>query len=303
MTEPLILDIKCNSLDDGPGVRTVVFFKGCPLSCVWCHNPESKSQTVELNFNKVECIGCNSCIKACNMNALNTSNKFFVDRDKCNLCFKCVDVCPAKALTMAGKNATINDLFEKILSDKVFYDISGGGITLSGGEVTLFPSFAGEVLEKCKHHNINTLIETCGAFNYAQFEKKMLPFIDIIYYDLKIFDADSHKIYCGASNEVILKNFEKLYEHSKRHPLTLLARIPLIPNITDTSQNLTSIANFLKNLGVRKAQLLPYNPTWYPKNDAIGHETHESIKNSRAWQTKEKVDECKKIFTNKNITV
>lgn len=303
MIEPLVLDIKCNSLDDGPGVRTVVFFKGCPLSCVWCHNPESKKLTAELYFNRDDCIECNSCKKVCKQGAISSSNKFFIDRNKCDLCFECVDVCPAQALTVAGKKITLQEIFEKISSDKVFYDISNGGVTLSGGEVTLFSSFAGKLLEKCKNNNIKTLIETCGFFNYEIFEKTMLPFVDIIYYDLKIFDKDEHKKYCGASNSSILKNFEKLSIYSKTNLLTLLPRIPLIPNITDSSSNLISIANFLNKLGIKKADLLPYNPTWYPKNEAIGVETHESIKNCKSWQTKEKVDECKKIFTTKNIMV
>ncbi len=303
MQNPVILDIKCNSLDDGQGIRTVVFFKGCPLSCVWCHNPESKSQEAELYYSKEDCIKCGSCIALCKHGAIDFSNKYFIDREKCTKCFECVSVCPSKALKVAGKEWNLDNLMQKILSDKVFYDVSNGGVTLSGGEATLYPEFAGELLKRCKENNINTLVETCGCFNYAKFEKYMLPYIDTIYFDLKIFDTDLHKKYCGQDNKNILNNFKKLVTVSNNSNLTLLARTPLIPGISDTKENLNATADFLVSLGVKESQLLPYNPTWYPKNFSIGKETDPKIKDCTQWQSKEKIQECKDIYLDKKIKI
>lgn len=303
MKNPLVLDIKCNSLDDGPGIRTTVFFKGCPLNCVWCHNPESKKTAAELSFSADDCIDCGRCRSICQNNALSRENPYYIDRNKCNLCFSCADVCPAKSLTRTGYEETIDSLLKKILSDKVFYDVSGGGVTLSGGEVTLFPEYIGDLLKKCKENGIHTLIETCGFFDYARFEKFMLPYIDAIYFDLKIYDAEAHKRFCGADNKIILENFKKLFDYSKKNQIYLLPRTPLIPDITDADGNLTALADFLKSMGVVESQLLPYNPTWYPKNAKLGMETPKVLASLTSWQPKEKIQHCKDIYLTRNIIV
>lgn len=303
MKNPLVLEIKCNSLDDGPGVRTVVFVKGCPLSCVWCHNPESKKIENEISYSADDCIECGCCLKICTKGALSKSNPYYIDRTKCDLCFDCVEACPAKALTRVGNEVSSDEIVSRVMADKIFYDISGGGLTLSGGEITLYPEFAGEVLSECKAGGVNTLIETCGFFDYNRFERLMLPYIDIIYFDIKIYDCETHKKYCGAPNSVILENFARLFCASKTMDFTLLPRTPLIPDITDTDDNLTAIADFLADLGVKKSALLPYNPTWYQKNAKLGLHEQSLPKTCDTWQSADKINHCKDIFRNRNIEV
>ncbi len=303
MKQPFILEIKNNSLDDGPGIRSVIFVKGCPLSCLWCHNPESKTMAAEISFSARDCIGCGTCLKICKHKALNKENKHYINRKKCCLCFECVEVCPAKALTRIGKKMTVEEIVNKILRDKTFYDVSGGGVTLSGGEITMFPEFSGDLLKQLKNHGIHTLIETCGHFKFDRFTKNMLPFIDIIYFDIKIFDYDLHKKYCGRGNKTILKNFTKLNALSKDGLFTIIPRIPLIPGITDTEENLAAIAEFLKNLNIKTVQLLPYNPTWTEKNEKLGIENSADLFKEQKWQSKEKLSACMSIFLELGIGV
>ncbi|MDA3896471.1 MAG: glycyl-radical enzyme activating protein [Desulfobacteraceae bacterium] len=299
---PLILDLKGNSLDDGPGIRTVVFFKGCPLSCVWCHNPESKKAAPEISFAKSECIGCNTCIETCPENALDRNNPYFIDRAKCTLCAACVEECPSGALSLVGTTMTVKDIISVVAKDKPFYKNSGGGVTLSGGEPTLYMDFLSNLLKKLKEDGIHTLIETCGFFEFEAFEKKILPYVDTIYYDIKIFDPDRHQQFCGVKNDRILQNFSKLNSLSAENSFELLPRTPLIPDITATEKNLTQIADFLKAQGVRQTRLLAYNPLWHEKNEKIG--THNSFENDQAmtsWIPNEKLEMYRSIYTNKGI--
>lgn len=303
MNNPLILDIKGNSLDDGSGIRTVVFFKGCPLRCVWCHNPESKKQAVELSFSQADCIGCGSCRAVCPQEALNALNPNYVDRQKCSLCFRCTEECPAKALTRVGDSYSIEALMEKILSDKPFYDVSGGGVTLSGGEATLYPEFAGALLKRCRKSGVKSLLETCGLFGYDEISALMLPYIDQIYFDIKIYNRELHKKYCGAYNDIILQNFKKLSADAARFGFELLPRTPLIPDITDTDENLIEIADFLSSLRIKRAALLPYNPTWFPKGTKLGLADPPELAGFKSWQSSEKTSHCKQIFMDRNISV
>lgn len=303
MKNPLILDIKGNSMDDGEGIRTVVFFKGCPLSCKWCHNPESKKTQAEIAFDASDCIGCGICRTLCAKNALDLSNPFYIDRAKCDLCFDCVKECPSKALSRVGKEMTVREIFSQILPDKIFFDVSGGGVTLSGGEATLFPEFSGGLLALCRENGIRTLLETCGFFDFDGVEREILPFLNDIYYDIKLFDRELHKKYCGAYNDIILENFKKLIGAADKYGFTLLPRTPLIPEITDTDENLTAIACFLAASGVKRAALLPYNPTWEPKNAKIGRKAEVELKNCKSWQTADKISRCKEIFLKRNIEV
>jgi pyruvate formate lyase activating enzyme len=299
---PLILDIKGNSLDDGPGIRTVIFFKGCPLSCVWCHNPESKKATPEISFDQTECVGCDTCIETCPENALDRKNPFFIDRTCCSLCAACVENCPSGALSMVGKTMNIEDIFAVAEKDKPFYINSGGGVTLSGGEPTLYMDFLSDLLKRLKEDGIHTLIETCGLFEFESFEKKVLPFIDTIYYDIKILDPDIHQQFCGIKNDQILKNFIKLNTLSAGNGFELLARTPLIPNITATEKNLRQIADFLNAQGVRQTRLLAYNPLWHEKNKKIGtRNSFENNKDMTAWISKEKLEMYRSIFAGKGI--
>ena len=299
---PLILDLKGNSLDDGPGIRTVVFFKGCPLSCVWCHNPESKKATPEISFEKSECVGCNTCIEICPENALDRKNPFFIDRSRCTLCAACVENCPSGALSMVGQAMSIEDIVAMAVKDKPFYKNSNGGVTLSGGEPTLHMDFLSDLLKHLKAEGIHTLVETCGFFEFEQFEKKIMPYINTIYYDIKIYDPDTHKQFCGVRNDRILKNFSKLNAISAENGFELLPRTPLIPNITATEKNLTEIANFLNTQGVQQTRLLAYNPLWHEKNDKIGNQnSFQNNKEMTTWIPKEQLETYRAIFTEKGI--
>lgn len=267
---PLVLEIKGNSLDDGPGIRSVVFFKGCPLSCVWCHNPESRKAIPEIAFDAKLCVDCGKCRNICPENALSKSNPFYVDRSKCTLCFVCTDVCPSGALEHVGREMTVSDIMEKVLPDKPFYDSSGGGVTLSGGEATLYMDFMSTLLKELKKNGIKTLLETCGSFDLQMFMDLVYPYLDMIYYDIKIMDNEQHKKYCRLPNNRILNNFKELQAVSKKDGKVLLPRTPLIPGMTDSEENIRAIGEFLKDLGITEAALLSYNPLWHEKNAKIG---------------------------------
>ena len=265
--ETLIVNIKRNSLDDGPGIRTVIFFKGCQLSCVWCQNPETKSPSQEISFDKEKCIKCKKCLEVCKDNAISFSNKYRIDRDKCNLCGECINACQNKGLKFAGKSYDVDILFEKILRDKTFYDNSGGGVTFSGGEPTFHMDYLNKLLKKLKKESIHVCLETCGYYNRENFNNLILPYVDLIYFDLKILDSNLHNKYCKVSNERIFKNFEALINNNK---VEILPRIPLIPKVTATKDNLIKLANYLKSKNITKIGLLPYNPLWISKSETIG---------------------------------
>lgn len=302
--KPLIMDIKGNSLDDGPGIRTVVFFKGCPLTCVWCHNPECRSADKEISFDPEKCIACRACVDICPRGALSGDNPHYVDRDRCDLCFDCVDPCPSEALERVGKELETGEVLAEILKDKPFFDTSGGGITLSGGEPTLHMEYASKLLRALKEEGVHTLIETCGLFNFKSFEKWLLPYTDAVYMDIKLHDPGAHKRYCGVENDVILDNFINILGLSKNGRLDVLPRTPLIPGVTDSEANLGAIADFLRKNGVEKVRLLAYNPLWHEKCDKIGVENackKEEI--MTRWMPREKVEWCGGIFREKGVEV
>lgn len=301
MKAPLLIEMKGNSLDDGPGIRTVLFFKGCPLNCIWCHNPESKRAHAELSYSADDCIGCGSCIKVCKNNALSPDNDYFIDRDKCAFDLKCTTVCPTKAISVVGKEPDQEEILRKIIADKPFFDVSGGGVTLSGGEATLCTEWVGNLAKEIQAAGISVLLETCGLFDWDKFNEHLLPYVDDIYYDLKIFDRERHKKYCGAYNDIILDNFSRLAKLSKDGKFKLLPRTPLIPEIADTDDNLIAIADFVKACGIEKADVLAYNPTWYPKNHKLGIETAEELKALTEFQPKEKVEHCRQLFRDRGI--
>lgn len=293
----VLFEVKGNSLDDGPGIRTVVFFKGCPLDCLWCHNPESKKPGIELSFDKENCVGCGCCIVACTVKALDRGNPAFIDRKVCTLCMKCTDACPSGTLSQVGKHWSIDELMAEIEKDLPFYQASGGGITLSGGEPTLYMDFATLVLQNAKALGINTLLETCGLFDYERFHTSLFPYLDVIYYDIKLFDEGAHKRYCGVSNTRILKNFAELSRACTNAGVELLPRIPLVPGITATEENLHAIRQFLKELGILKVELLPYNPLWLSKLETLGQDSEASrIDSMKDWMAVPLVEQCRRYF-------
>ncbi len=275
---PYVVDIKRHSLEDGPGIRTVVFFKGCPLRCVFCQNPETQSKTQELGFYENECIGCFTCVEVCPKKACRSRSSFvkkllrkpgkpIIDRNLCDVCGLCVDRCPTRALRILGVRYSVSDLTEVLLRDLPFYSHSGGGVTLSGGECALYPDYCGELLAGLKYQGVRTAIETAGHFDYDAFKTKMLPYLDLVMFDIKVLDQAGHEKYCGYSNEKILENFKSLMREVPRkiHP-----RVPLIPEVTTSRENLTAIVRFLKSLGAESVTLLPYNPSGFEKCSVIG---------------------------------
>lgn len=302
MSGPLILEIKDNSLDDGPGIRSVVFFKGCPLDCAWCHNPESKKKGAELSFDGGQCIGCDNCVETCPSGAFSRANPCFVDREKCTLCFACEEACPAGALSRVGSCMPADEIVRHVIRDKPFFDTSGGGVTLSGGEPTLDMAFAHELMKKLKKEGVPILLETCGLFHYDRFMELIYPYADMIYCDIKLMDPHEHKRYCGVSNEAILNNFIRLNEAYRKGGIEILPRTPLIPDITDTTANISAIGEFYILNGVKRAALLSYNPLWHEKNRKIGVANPLSReKKMTAWLPKENEQRCRKILTDSGI--
>lgn len=264
-TQALIFDIKRDCSEDGPGIRTTVFFKGCPLSCPWCQNPEGKHKRTELSFRSELCdpAACGfACIPCCEVGCLSFQNTLQVDFDHCIRCGNCFEACPTRALEAVGYFMTLDELLYRMAIDAPFYRSSGGGVTLSGGEVTAQMPFAHALLKALKSKGIHTAIETCGFFDYPHFQKMMLPYLDLIYFDLKLIDEAESIRYTGRSNRLILDNFRRLAQETGTD---VVPRIPLIPGVTDSKENLSGLAAFLKSLAISGATLLPYNPLWRDK--------------------------------------
>jgi len=287
---PLVAEIKRNSLDDGPGIRSVVFFKGCRLRCVWCHNPECIHPGQEVLYRAQTCIRCGSCVKVCRSEAIGAGGPAEMDRARCDLCGLCAEECPTGAITLVGRAYTPRALADLLTLDKAFYDNSGGGVTLSGGEPTLFLDYTAALARILKMRGIRVLIETCGDFEWSRFESHLLPDIDQVFVDLKILDNSLHLHYAGRSNGRIKDNIRRLVRLPT--PKTLV-RIPLIPEITTTRENLEAISRWLRRAGVTRIALLPYNPLWIGKAKGLGR----SLRYARdQWMPREERDQIKKIF-------
>lgn len=254
---PLIVDVKRHSLEDGSGIRSVVFFKGCPLHCIFCQNPEAQNPQAEIAFFAIECILCGKCADACDQGAINLKSPPRIRRDKCIRCGSCADACPTKSLRLIGTYYPPEALTEILLRDEAFYRHSGGGVTLSGGEPTLYPDYLSSLLKLLKRKDIHIVLETSGYFDYPTFKHQVLPYLDLVYYDIKFAYPQTHKQYTGKHNRKILDNFRSLVEEGEAsvHP-----RIPIIPQVTATRENLTAIVGFLCSVGAESVSLLPYNP-------------------------------------------
>ncbi|MFX1479701.1 MAG: glycyl-radical enzyme activating protein [Promethearchaeota archaeon] len=269
----LFFNIQRMSIEDGPGIRTTVFMKSCNLKCIWCHNPESILKKRQLEWFKHKCIGCNTCIDACTSNALTFDEiGLKIDRIQCNVCGKCVEECPSTALKMIGEWWTVEDLFNEVNKDKVYYIESEGGITVSGGEPTLQSAFLLSFLEKCKENGISTALDTCG-YNKKDTYGRLLPFVDLVLFDIKIFDNEEHKKFTGVSNELILENARWISEYLKKENKQMWIRTPMIPNYSSTEKNVREIGQFivekLKNYPERW-DLLTFNNLCISKYERLG---------------------------------
>jgi pyruvate formate lyase activating enzyme len=243
--EALIFQIQKFSTEDGPGIRTTVFFKQCPLKCIWCHNPESILKIPQLEWFKHKCIGCKTCLETCSQNALFfDKNGLQIDRKNCNSCGECVEECPSTALNMLGRWWNLEDLFYEIEKDAVYYTKSKGGITVSGGEPTQQPDFVAEFLKKCKKNGISTAIDTCGYASKIVYGH-ILPYVDLVLLDLKHIDSNKHKEYTGVPNEVILENAIWISKNLKKNEKKMWIRTPIIPHYTAIDENIRGIGEFI----------------------------------------------------------
>jgi pyruvate formate lyase activating enzyme len=254
---PLIVDVKRHSLEDGPGIRSVVFFKGCPLRCVFCQNPEAQHAHAEIAFRSDRCVACGACVSACPERAVDLARSGRIDRSHCTACGKCATACPSSALALIGRTYAVDEIVELLMRDEPFYRHSGGGVTFSGGECTMFPDYLGAVAHELRRRGIHTAVETCGEFAGAMFVERLLPHLDLIYFDLKFADSAVHLTHTGRDNRRILDNLALLMLNA---PDRVQVRIPLVPGITATEDNLSGLALSLRERGVRRAILLPYNP-------------------------------------------
>lgn len=252
-----VFDIQRYSIHDGPGIRTVIFLKGCPLSCKWCSNPESQKCCSELFYIRSKCIICGECIKACPNNAIEINKSIAgitIDRQKCKSCFYCTAICPSSALLKKGTLMTIDEVLLEALKDRVFFEKSDGGITISGGEPFFQADFLIALLHAFKQRYVNTAIETTGLASWSKW-MEALPYIDTILYDLKHVEDKKHKTYTGTTNQLIKGNLIRLLKMN----IDITVRIPIIPGFNDDEESIDSMIQFLKENKAVKVELLKYH--------------------------------------------
>ncbi|MBN2041554.1 MAG: glycyl-radical enzyme activating protein [Spirochaetes bacterium] len=275
-----IYDIQGFSVHDGPGIRTTVFLKGCPLRCAWCHSPESQEFHTELNWMSIRCLGldaCGSCLSVCPNDAVtrgpvtkSASGEDIayprIDKSKCNDCGACAEVCKADALYMCGTDYTVDEVMYRILRDKPFFEESGGGVTVSGGECLYQADFTLELLKRCRENGIHTAVDTTGYVKWEIIEK-VIPYTDVFLYDLKCMDSDLHKQVTGVPNELILENAVKIAEAGGRFWM----RIPVIPLLNDSEEHFQKYCDFLVKIkdSLDIVQLLPYHKMGVSKHDRL----------------------------------
>lgn len=293
-----IFDIKHYAIHDGPGIRTTFFFLGCPLRCVWCQNPESQSYEPYVQRDQSRCIDCGSCRDCPAIDELG-----YRLSSRCIRCFRCAKNCPSGALTLVGREATVDELLACALEERPFYETSGGGVTCSGGECLLQARFLSEFLSACKAEGIHTAVDTCGQASLETIEQ-VAPYTDLFLYDIKLLDAERHMQYTGVSNERILENLKWLY----RTGALIRIRVPMIPGITDTAENVASIATWMrKNTPKLSVELLQYNALAASKYEKIPFYADQvehlfPLKASQPKpQTREKLEQLCAILMDANV--
>ena len=262
----VIFNIQRYSIHDGPGIRTTVFLKGCPLNCWWCQNPESQLSGQEMIFWEDRCISCGACSTICPSGAIQIKNGIPVtEKEECILCGKCIEKCPALAREMIGKKVTAEEVIKEIEKDMVFYEESDGGATFSGGEPLVQSEFLEGLLNGCREKKIHTAVDTSGYISW-EILNKICPKVDLFLYDLKLMDIERHKKYTGVSNEIILDNLKKL---SSVHN-NISVRFSVIPGINDDYQNIKETGEFLSSLKITQVNLLPYHYIGIDKYKKVG---------------------------------
>lgn len=265
--EGLVFDIQRFSIHDGPGIRTIVFLKGCPLSCKWCSNPESQKISPVMMYNKMNCIGCGRCIAACEKNAISIENKDYINRELCDGCGKCAAKCPTKALVLKGTRMTVEQVISELKKDSINYRRSGGGITLSGGEPLVQSEFAAEILKASRSYGWNTAIETTG-YGDEDALRNVMQYVNFALMDIKNMNSEIHKKYTGVDNDKILKNAKIISNLT-----SMVVRVPVIPGFNSDEDSINDICRFAKTLDkVNTIHLLPYHTYGENKYGLLGRD-------------------------------
>ena len=257
----IVSGVKRMEIHDGDGIRTTVFLKGCPLRCLWCHNPESLSARPQLGAFVNKCIGCGACLEVCDAGAVSAPCR--IDFTKCTVCGKCEEACLGEALSVFGKETSVEEIVKLAKKDLAFYEQSGGGVTLSGGECLMQAAFATELAKALKNEGISVYIDTCGYVDWSAFER-ILPYADKFLYDIKAYSPEVHKLCTGVTNELILENLQKLLAAGAR----VEVRIPLVTGYNDGE--IEKISEFLGKYPVEKIKVLKYHPYAISRYEAFG---------------------------------
>jgi pyruvate formate lyase activating enzyme len=266
----LIYDIERFAITDGPGIRTLVFLKGCPLHCLWCSSPHTRSGVPQLLYDEGKCSTSGRCLDVCPPKAISLrgTGGIEIDRDLCDGCGDCVEVCPSGALELAGRSVTAEQLVDELTRDSAFFRRSGGGVTIGGGEPTAQAEFVADVLGLCKRRYLHTAMETCGHVEWERLER-LLEYLDLVYVDLKHMDDERHRDFTGVSNELILENVKRSAARC-----SVIVRIPVVPGFNDTEENIRATAGFAASLGdgFEHLELLPYHQLGVDVYKKLGHE-------------------------------
>lgn len=289
-----IFNIQKFSVNDGPGIRTTVFFKGCPLRCRWCANPESQLSKVQILWNEKNCMHCCHCTKVCTAGAASVRDgRIHIHDSLCNGCGKCIQECPGKALTREGETKTVGEIMQVVLQDKDFYEESGGGLTISGGEILFQPEFARELLLAAKEESLHTCCETTGFARPEVFDR-VTEYADYLLFDMKHWNQQKHMEGTGVSNELPLKNMKRALEKGK----TVLPRIPVIPQFNDSSDDAMAFSEELHRIGADRCQLLPFHQfgenKYHLLNQTYAYENQPSLH-------REDLEDYRNIFISNGI--
>ncbi len=299
----IVFNIQRFSVNDGPGIRTTVFLKGCSLSCGWCSNPEALIKSPQIITRDIKCIQCGKCVEVCDQQAISmVDNVRIVDWDKCNHCMRCTEVCPSGALQASGKQMTVAEVFQEIEKDSSYYQRTGGGLTVSGGESMVQWKFALALLKEAKERGLHTTLDTTGNTSWDKLDE-VLNYVDVVLYDIKHLDSNKHQQATGVPNKPILKNLQKILDRSalktgdKSGPAIWL-RYPLIPEFNDSNEDREALCQFILGLkpSVDKVCLLPYQNYGEPKYAALGMdypwEEKPTIEKAQVMEFKQQMESC-----------